>query len=76
MSYSTVESCSMYIIWLYFFLLLTSYATAQTATPEIPNPQFGDIAAVFPHPGSPTGAVIVYNPIICRQIGAAACEFF
>lgn len=56
--------------------LSISYAAAQTLTPEVPNPQFGDIAAVFPHPGTPTGAVIVYNPIICNQIGSAACEFF
>lgn len=66
----------MKYFWLCISLLLTSNATAQTATPEVSNPQFGDIAAVFPHAGSPTGAVIVYNPNICRQIGAAACEFF
>lgn len=52
-----------------------SPALAQTNTPEIPNPQFGDIAAVFSNPQSPTGAVIVYNPIICSQIGLA-CAFF
>ncbi len=50
-------------------------ASAKTQTPEIPNAQFNDIAAVFPHQGSPTGAIIVYNPLICRQIGRA-CAFF
>ena len=50
-------------------------AVGQTATPEIPNPNMNDIAAVFPAPGSPTGAVIYYNPIICQQIGPA-CTFF
>ncbi len=54
---------------------LTFMAKAQTPTPEIPNPQFGDIAAVFPNPQTPTGAVIIYNPILCQQIGQA-CEFF
>ena len=63
-------------LWTCLFISLTVNATAQTATPEIPDQKFGDIAAVFPHAGSPTGAVIVYNPIICQQIGAAACDFF
>lgn len=57
---------------LLFFPLM---AEAQTQTPEIPNPQFGDIAAVFANSNSPTGAIIVYNPIICQQIGQA-CAFF
>jgi hypothetical protein len=61
------------------FLLAVAFPTlafAQTPTPEMPNPNFGDIAAVFPNPSSPTGAVIVYNPVICAQIGAFACGFF
>ncbi|WP_170482230.1 hypothetical protein [Ruegeria arenilitoris] len=64
----------------YFILgiLLTLYyspLSAQTATPEIPNASYNDIAAVFPDPTSPTGAVIIYNPTICQNIGAA-CGFF
>jgi len=50
-------------------------ANGQTPTPEIPDPTFNDIAAVFPDARTPTGAVIIYNPNICNQIGAA-CGFF
>ncbi|MDQ0317797.1 hypothetical protein [Amorphus orientalis] len=50
-------------------------ASAQTPTPEIPNASLNDIAMVQQHPGSPTGAVIVYNPHLCNQIGLA-CVFF
>lgn len=60
---------------IFILALFSSLAHAQTPTPEIPNANFGDIAAVFPNPNSPTGAVIVYNPIICQQIGMA-CGFF
>ena len=56
-------------------IIATSTASAQTNTPEVPNPNFGDIAAVFSDPSTPTGAVIVYNPVICQKIGAA-CLFF
>lgn len=62
-------------------MLAVSPARAQglTPTPEIARTNFNDIAAVFPAAQygvqSPTGAVIVYNPMICQQIGAA-CVFF
>ncbi len=52
-----------------------SSTSGLTNSPEIPNPNFGDIAAVFADNRSPTGAVIVYNPVICQRIGAA-CIFF
>lgn len=58
-----------------FIALTAPVVLAQTPTPEIPNPSFGDIAAVFPDFNSPTGAVIVYNPQICQSIGQA-CLFF
>ncbi|MEM8676360.1 MAG: hypothetical protein AAGF83_21215 [Cyanobacteria bacterium P01_G01_bin.67] len=54
-----------------FLVALPDKLTAQV--PEIPDPNFPDIAAVAPHPQY--GAVIIYNPIICQQIGAA-CNFF
>ena len=47
-------------------------ANAQQV-PEIANPNLPDIAMVQPDPRF--GAVIIYNPIICRQIGRA-CGFF
>jgi len=56
--------------------LAATIGGAQTPTPEVPDPSFGDIAAVFPSNASPTGAIIVYNPNICAQIGPFACEFF
>ena len=51
--------------------LLAGVAAAEV--PEIPNPNLPDIAMVFPDPVY--GAVIVYNPIFCQQIGPA-CGFF
>jgi len=63
-----------FLLWI--LLLSATSAVAQTASPEIPNPQFGDIAAVLPDPRSPTGAIIVYNPFMCQRIGPGACEFF
>lgn len=57
------------------FTLFPSITEAQTATREIADWRFPDIAAVFPDPNSPTGAVIVYNPQICQAIGIA-CGFF
>lgn len=41
--------------------------------PEIADPNLNDIAIVQPHPIY--GAVIIYNPYFCQQIGAA-CGFF
>ena len=52
-------------------LLFSVQSLAQV--PEIPNPQLNEIAIVQPHPQY--GAVIIYNPIICQQIGPA-CGFF
>ena len=57
-----------------FGMALGDPVTAQTLTPEIPNWNHPDIATVFPDPWSPTGAVIVYNPGTCQQIGLA-CLF-
>ncbi len=66
----------MRILILILLVLFSATAlNAQTATPEVANPGFPDIAAVFPHGQSPTGAVIVYNPALCQQIGIA-CLFF
>ncbi len=56
-------------------LFIPHAAIAQTATPEYPNPNLQDIAVVYPYAYSPTGAVIIYNPYICQQIGLA-CLFF
>lgn len=50
-----------------------SFVASAQQVPEIPNPALNDIAMVQPHPQY--GAVIVYNPIICSQIGPA-CGFF
>lgn len=47
--------------------------TARAQVPEIPDPSLPDIAEVRPHPVY--GAVIVYNPHACAQIGRA-CGFF
>jgi len=53
-------------------LFLALHASAQV--PEIANPQLNDIAMVTVLPnGQPA---IVYNPIICQQIGAALCGFY
>lgn len=56
-----------------FSLLCFSFSASAQQVPEIANPALNDIAMVQPHPQY--GAVIVYNPIICRQIGPA-CGFF
>ncbi|WP_223827921.1 hypothetical protein [Vreelandella titanicae] len=47
--------------------------TSWAQVPEIADPNLNDIAMVQPHPQYE--AVIIYNPIICQQIGAA-CGFF
>lgn len=54
-----------------FSLLTPHNVTAQV--PEIADPSLPDIAIVKPHPQY--GAVIIYNPHICLQIGLA-CGFF
>lgn len=56
-------------------IALPAISIAQTSTPEIARYDLRDIAMVVPDRDSPTGAVILYNPAICAQIGAA-CEFF
>jgi hypothetical protein len=55
-----------------FFSIILSFSVSAQV-PEIADPQLNDIAMVQPHPQY--GAVIIYNPIICQQIGAA-CGFF
>ncbi len=55
------------------FVLFVSFSASAQQVPEIPDPQLNDIAMVQPHPQY--DAVIIYNPIICQQIGAA-CGFF
>lgn len=47
--------------------------SVSAQVPEIANPQLNDIAMVQSHPQY--GAIIIYNPILCQQIGAA-CGFF
>lgn len=59
-------------IFVFIILVLTSL-TSWAQVPEIANPNLNDIAMVQPHPQY--GAIIIYNPIICQQIGAA-CGFF
>ncbi len=54
-----------------FSVLTLRNVTAQI--PEIPNPNLPDIAVV--RPDQQYGAVIIYNPIFCQQIGLA-CGFF
>ena len=56
---------------LLFLLFVPFFALAQV--PEIPDPNLNDIAIVRSDPQY--GAVIIYNPNICQQIGAA-CGFF
>ena len=56
---------------LLFLLLVPFVALAQV--PEIADSNLNDIAMVKPDPQY--GAVIIYNPNICVQIGAA-CGFF
>lgn len=60
------------ILLLYTVMHVSYSASAQV--PEIPDPQLQDIAMVRYDPNY-NSAVIVYNPIICNQIGAA-CGFF
>ena len=60
--------CSKVLLFLVFVPLIS---LAQV--PEIADPNLNDIAMVRPHPQY--GAVIIYNPNICQQIGAA-CGFF
>jgi len=56
-----------------FVFLALFISNVALAVPEIADPNLNDIAIVKPHPQY--GAVIIYNPIICQQIGAA-CGFF
>ena len=60
-----------YVYKLFVALLLPLSVAAQVQ--EIADPQLNDIAIVKPHPQY--GAVIVYNPNLCQQIGLA-CGFF
>ena len=47
---------------------------AYAQVPEIPNPNLGDIAIVTnDYAGRP---IIIFNPIICQQLGSALCEFY
>lgn len=57
------------------FMAMSAPVVAQTATPEVPTPGLSDIAMVVANPNSPTGAVILFNPALCQQIGLA-CRFF
>ena len=59
----------------FFITLLLSALTSASAiaVPEIPDPSLNDIAMVKSDPIY--GAVIIYNPIFCNQMGAA-CGFF
>ncbi|WP_095128634.1 ImmA/IrrE family metallo-endopeptidase [Pseudomonas sp. Irchel s3h14] len=54
-------------------LLSVLFGSSAIAVPEIPDPSLNDIAMVKPDPFY--GAVIIYNPSICQQIGPA-CGFF
>lgn len=54
-------------------VVLVLAGKSQAQVPEIANPNLPDIAMVQPHPQY--GAVIIYNPVICQQIGYA-CGFF
>ena len=62
------------------FLVFISFATTVFGTqgyaqvPEIPNPNLGDIAMVTnDYAGRP---IIIFNPIICQQVGSYLCEFY
>ena len=64
-----------YIFLLSAFAGLSGLAAfAQLQTTEIADPELRKIIQVFPDVKLPTGAVIVYNSLMCRQIGMA-CEF-
>jgi hypothetical protein len=58
---------------LYVGLLLIATGSGRAQVPEIPDATLREIAVVRPDPR--TGAVIIYNPIRCQQVGAA-CGFF
>ena len=64
-----------HLIGVVFALCVASFpfVDAQGQVPEIPDASLPDIAMVRPDPQY--GAVIIYNPIACQQIGAA-CGFF
>ena len=64
------QEVKMRPVMLLLSMLLSSSAIA---VPEIPDPSLNDIAMVKPDPYY--GAVIIYNPVICHQIGPA-CGFF
>lgn len=68
----TTEQCLM--TWLLVGCLSFPLVTqAQVRVPEIADPSLPDIAMVRPDPTH--GAVIIYNPVYCQQIGQA-CGFF
>lgn len=48
-------------------------ALAQTPVPEIATPGLGDIAKVTVHAGQ---VVILYDPMVCQQMGSYLCGFF
>jgi hypothetical protein len=48
-------------------------ASAMAQVPEIPDPTLPDIAMVRMMNGQP---VIIYNPMICQQIGPFLCGFY
>jgi hypothetical protein len=53
-------------------VFLSTETIAQVT--EVPNPQLPDIAVVTVGPyGNP---IIIYNPILCRQVGFYLCEFY
>lgn len=55
-------------------LLLCLRASAGIGVQEIPNPNLGDIAMVTVDNWG--NAVIVYNPVLCQQMGSLLCEFY
>lgn len=54
-------------------LSLPMPAAAQIGVPEIPHPGLPDIAMVTL---TPQGPVILYNPVLCAQMGPALCDFY
>ncbi|WP_227551258.1 hypothetical protein [Kangiella sp. HZ709] len=56
-----------------FILSLILFIPPLYAVEEVPDASLNDIAIVRAHPHH--GAVIIYNPNVCRQIGLA-CGFF
>lgn len=68
------NSCDQEVKMRLAILLLSAlFSSSAIAVPEIPDPSLNDIAMVKPDPFY--GAVIIYNPSICQQIGPA-CGFF